>query len=284
MKRFPEARSWAAAVLVALVVCIPGGAAAGPRDCRLRLCDKHGLVGEAFTRADVEMEIRVGREVAARILGRFGLVPDDRLQRYVNRVGTVLARNASRPELEYRFAVIDTRTANALSTPGGYVFVTRGALEAMESEAELAAVLAHEIAHVDRRHVVKDLGIRAPEGGVEGGVARLVGAGSGTVQVAFRQAVEGTLAILFQRGYRVEQESEADQIALMILAHTGYRPQALGRYLERLQARRRDRVGRLARTHPLTPERLEAIWRAFPKEGPIGVELRKRFGRYVDFR
>ncbi len=284
MRRSGQVRQWAAAALVACGIWAAGTAAAGPRDCRLRLCDKGALTEEPFTRADVELELRVGREVAARILSRFRLVPDARLQRYVNRVGAVLARNASRPELEYRFAVIDTATANAFSTPGGYVFVTRGALEAMESEAELAAVLAHEIAHVDRRHVVRDLRIRAPKGGLEGGVARLVGAGTGPVQVAFRQAVEGTLGILFQRGYRVEQEREADQVALMILAHTGYRPQALARYLGRLRNRRRGRIGHLARTHPLTPERLAAIRRVFPEDRPIGIELRARFGRYVDFR
>ncbi len=284
MRRFGRPLGWAAVVLVVLGAWADGIGASSPRDCRRRLCDEGSVVGEAFTRADVEMELRVGREVAARILGRFGLLPDERLQRYVNRVGALLARNASRPELVYRFGVLDTGTANAFSTPGGYVFLTRGAVEAMESEAELAAVLAHEIAHVDRRHVVRDLGIRAPEGGLEGGVARLVGAGGGAVQVAFRQAVEGTLAILFQRGYRVEQESEADQVALMILAHTGYRPQALGRYLERLQSKRKARTGRFIRTHPMAPDRLKAIWHAFPKGRPIGVELRTRFERYVSSR
>ncbi len=257
------------------------GAGAGVRDCRRRLCDDLADQETGYTRADVQVEIRVGREVAARILGRFPLHEDEGLTRYVNLVGAVLARNASRPELTYRFAVLDTGAVNAFAAPGGYVFITRGAVRAMNSEAELAAVLAHEIAHVDRRHIVRDLGLRAPEGGLQTGLVQILGAGGGSMRVAFQQAVEGAMKILLERGYRVEQEAEADQTAVELLAVAGYRPQALAAYLERIRDPARERAGRFTRTHPVTDRRLRSLWSLFPREQPLGVVLEGRFRRHV---
>ncbi|HWR72808.1 MAG TPA: M48 family metalloprotease, partial [Nitrospirota bacterium] len=84
---------------------------------------------------DVAAEIEFGREVAARIIGRYGLYQNTAVTKYVNLVGKVVAMNANRPELEFRFGVLNTDQVNAYAAPGGYVFVTRGALAKMQDEA-----------------------------------------------------------------------------------------------------------------------------------------------------
>ena len=115
-----------------------------------------------IAREDVSEEIRFGREIAARMVGRFGLYNDPQLMKYVNLVGRSLSQSTNRPELDFHFAVLNTSEINAYAAPGGYVFVTRGAIEKMQDESELAAVLAHEMTHINERHVVKELNIEGP--------------------------------------------------------------------------------------------------------------------------
>ncbi|WP_428623529.1 M48 family metalloprotease, partial [Sedimenticola sp.] len=142
---------------------------------RARTSQSDAIVTQEDITADVEAEIKVGREIAARILGRFGVLEDARLTRYVNLVGKSVALNASRPEIEFRFAILDTQSVNAYAAPGGYIFVTKGALDLMQDEAELAGVLAHEIAHVTEKHIVDELRIRGESKSSSAGIAALIG-------------------------------------------------------------------------------------------------------------
>ena len=126
------------------------GAHADPQSFRQRAAEK--IVTSASATADVKAEIEFGRGVAARILARYPPYNDPKLTRYVNLVGGGLAALSGRPELHYHFAILNTDDINAYSTPGGYVFVTLGALKLMHDESELAGVMAHETAHVALRH------------------------------------------------------------------------------------------------------------------------------------
>lgn len=102
-------------------------------------------------------EIEMGRQGAAEVAQTLGLVDDEALQQYVERVGMALARRSERPELPWSFRVVDDPTPNAFALPGGPIFITRGLLTLMENEAELASVLGHEIAHVTARHSVRQI-------------------------------------------------------------------------------------------------------------------------------
>jgi predicted Zn-dependent protease len=193
----------------------------------------HESAAEDRAGADVEAEVQLGREVAARILGRYPLFRDEALARYVALVGNALARQSGRTEIEYRFAVLDTRTVNAYAAPGGYIFITLGALADVHDEAELAGVLAHEISHVTRRHVVRELNVKGWETGATAGVARFLSGAGASAQEVMGQAVDGVLKILFEKGYKVEDEIEADRGGLLLLAEVGYDPTSLDRYLAR---------------------------------------------------
>ena len=120
-----------------------------------RLLDVGKNVKKATTGVDEKEEVEIGRDMAARLLGAVPLAADDALQRYVNHVGRWLAAQTERPGLPWRFGVLEAPQLNAFATPGGHIFVTRGLVARMTSEAELAGVLAHEIAHVLRKHHLK---------------------------------------------------------------------------------------------------------------------------------
>ena len=239
-----------------------------------------------FSVKDVVAEIRVGREVAAHVLGQLPLYDHPELQRYVSLVGQALVQHAGRSEIEYHFAVLDAADVNAYSAPGGYVFVTRGALEAMHDEAELAGVLGHELAHVGARHVVKELNIRAPESGLVNGAIQFLRAGNGSATVALRQAVDGAVGILFRKGYRREDELEADRGALVLAACAGYEPAALARFLERVKAVDTDRKVSSRAPYPATSERIREIRKHLTTDPPAERphRLTERFERYVATR
>ncbi len=247
----------------------------------------HMLAEDPRTEADLQAEIRVGREVAARILARDPLVEDPELQRYVNLVGSAVAAHGDRSELSWYFAVTDSDEVNAYAAPGGYVFVTRGALKEMRDEAELAGVLAHEIAHITRRHIVDALDIRAPEDSPLAGITRFFGGATEVARVAFSEAVDQVMDVLFEDGLRREDELDADHHGLMLAVRTGYDPAGLPRYLARLaefEEDDKDAVETVARTHPPASERLEALERLMEEQGIDGLEQparEERFARHV---
>ncbi|NOY44798.1 MAG: M48 family metalloprotease [Deltaproteobacteria bacterium] len=260
-------------VMVILLAAVwSGGAAAGPADCRRRACAQ---VVDAPTPEDVAVEVRVGREVAGRILSRHPLVEDPGLQRYVDLVGQSLALAAPRGELVFRFAVIDAPGVNAYSTPGGYVMVTREALGVMRDEAELAGVLAHEIGHVVAGHVVKDLRLTGRSQGLWASLLRLVGGGASAGEVGLREATDTVMERLFNRGYRVEEELEADRLAVTLASAAGYEAEGLGRFLERVAETR----GAKSPTHPPTAERL-AWLRDLIEESGCGGHGHRGSGRF----
>lgn len=219
------------------------------------------------TRSDITEEVRFGREVAARILGRLPLYDNPEITKYVNLVGQSVVMNTGRTELEFRFAVLDTGDINAYAAPGGYIFITKGALEKAQDEAELAGVLAHEIAHVTERHIVKELNIHGAEDSAVSGLARLIGGASDTAKVAFFQAAEKALEILFRDGYKREDEVQADKNAAAFTAITGYDPAALARYLERISTLKGKQTEVLDKTHPPTDARIVQIKEAIAKGG-----------------
>ena len=238
----------------------------------------------AHTQKDIEAEIAFGRNIAARILGQFPLHQNDELTRYVNLIGKALALHSSRTEIEYYFAVIESPHANAYSTPGGYIFITTGALKQMQDEAELAAVLAHEIAHVTERHIVKALNIRGADTSAAASFGRLLSGSSNTAQAAISQVVDKAINILFAEGYQQQDELSSDQVAVELLASTGYDTLALPRYLTRLEQTLTDTEEQHATiTHPPTSERQAKLKAFLVHEGLDTLDFPKAINRFKDY-
>lgn len=228
-----------------------------PKEYRSRLSHVHVTIADL--ESDVTAEVEFGKEVGARILGTYRPLNNPELNHYVNLVGRSVALHASRPELEFRFQVLDSDTINAFAAPGGYIFITTGALRMMSDEAQLAAVLAHEIAHVTEKHIVNELGIRGVDDSPVTGLSRLLGAGSDPIRVAFAQAVDQAVDILFTYGLKQEDEFEADYIGTLLLAQTGYEATAMLRYLESIAEIKGEALEVIDRTHPAMDARFSAL-------------------------
>jgi predicted Zn-dependent protease len=235
------------------------------------------------SKEDIEAEIAFGRGIAARIFGRFSRYDNEALNRYVNLVGRNIAAHANRPELTFRFVVLATDIVNAYACPGGYIFITRGALEQMSDEAELAGVLAHEIAHVTQKHIVQALNIHSEKSDAAAGIAHFLGGIADPARAAFSQAVDKAVDILFNQGLDKVDEFEADKVGTELLTLTGYDPRALERYLAK--------IGKLSRahetiseTHPPFPERIDALDRLISQDGLgniKGARLKERFDEHM---
>lgn len=239
-----------------------------PREWRKRASEDNTIAA-----SDIEQEIMFGREVAARLIARYRYYDNALLMKYVNLVGKTLAESSIRSEIEFHFAVLETSDINAYAAPGGYIFVTKGALEKMKDESELAGVLAHEIVHVSERHIVKELNIRGTEDSPVAGFARLIGGSSESARIAFSQAVDKALDMLFKDGYKREDETQADRTAVVLCALSGYDPAGLARYLDRIAPLKGKDVEVLDRTHPPFAARLEVLRQAMTDEGLVSGDF-----------
>lgn len=207
---------------------------------------------------DVRAEIVFGRVLAARILGKYAYYENDKLNNYVNKIGKGLAQFANRPEIEFKFAVVDSESINAFAAPGGYVFITKGAIQQMEDEAELAAVIAHEIAHITERHIVKELNIKGTDASPASGFAQVLGGGSGAVKAVFTQMVDQAADILFEKGLKHQDEFDSDKVATLIITSAGYDSLALKRYLIKISNTENETKG-ITSTHPSFGERIKNV-------------------------
>lgn len=243
--------------MIITVCCISSLFASGASDdFRKRSQQKE----ETFTEEDdVKAEIVFGRELAARIIGRYSIYQDKGVTRYINLVGKGLAQYTNRPEIEFRFAVVDTDIVNAYAAPGGYIFITKGALKVMDDESELAGVLAHEIAHITERHIVKELNIKGDDDSAVAGLAKLIGGTTETLRGVFTQMVDEAVEILFEKGMKKNDELDSDRIGTMIIYAAGYDPSAISRYLKKVSINDTGEKAGTAGVHPLFIERIKKI-------------------------
>lgn len=243
----------------------------------------HQAVSQKVLPEDIEAEIRFGKKVAARILGREKLFSDKRLTRYINLIGKTLVFHSNRNELDFHFAILDNESINAYSTPGGYVFITKGAIEFAQDEAELAAILAHEIAHITSRHIVKELNIHGTDKSSLSGLASILGATANTSRIALSQTVDKALQLLFDTGFKIEEELEADRIATLLLAETHYDPIALNRFLKRAESIQKSKNKKVITTHPPSADRFNNLANIIKVEKLSSLsypKLTKRFQSY----
>ena len=202
--------------------------------CLLSLagCAQNPVTGQQdFVLVTKSQEIAMGRRDDALVRKQYHVYPDKALQDYINRVGQRLARDSDRPNLQYHFTVLDSPEVNAFALPGGYVYITRGILAYLNSEAELAAVLGHEIGHVAARHSVRQ------QSAAEAANASLSIASIFIPEL--NTNIGYNLSNLFGgallAGYGREHELEADRLGAKYMARAGYNPQAMIKVLSLLK-------------------------------------------------
>ncbi len=249
---------------LALLLTIP---AASENMTRIRT---HHL-GQSINTEDIKAEISFGKEVGARILGKYPLYKNDALTRYANLVAKTLAQYSNRPELGFTVGVLDTDMINGFSAPGGYIFITRGAIEAMDDESELAAVIGHEMIHVCQRHIVKELNIHGTSDSPVAGFSHMIGGAGEAVNLTFVRAVDEATNILFERGYKKQDETEADTLGTLLAANAGYDPTALVRYFTKIKAGQEKEIASIKKLHPSFDERIQWIGQSIEKDGLGGI-------------
>jgi hypothetical protein len=235
----------------------------------LRAAKRGEAVDGKQTPADfLEDEERLVGEAAARtILARYPVLPPDaELSRYVQRVGALLAAHSSRPGVPYRFAVIDGADINAFATPYGNVFITTGALRFLENEAELALLLAHEIAHVEKKHGLAAIIKAWPQvakleaRGRLDALSRQFGRPLPAEEQAALEELEkrmDELSALVLKGAALPHEVEADEIGLRLISRAGYNPRVAVEVFKRFAAARGPETAapEIFRSHPHLGER-----------------------------
>ncbi len=253
-----------ALALCALCACLPAQAQFNLRSLDInKLVDTAKNVGKATGEIGEKEEVEIGRDIAARLLGAAPLMANEGVQRYVNNVGRWLASQAERPDLPWRFGVLEAPQLNAFATPGGHIFITRGLFERMKSEAELAGVLAHEIAHVLRKHHLKAIQ-KAAQMELAGTAVSALSRQDRNTPGREKLLAAGTE--LYSRGLDKADELEADRLGVVIAARGGYDAYGLPSVLQTLQAMNPQDSGLalMFKTHPAPGERLEALEKMQP--------------------
>jgi predicted Zn-dependent protease len=229
----------------------------------------------------LEGEIRMGKEYAQQVEASAKLIQDPVVNEYVNRVGQNLVRNSD-SKVPFTIKVIDSDEVNAFALPGGFFYVNSGLILAADEEAELAGVMAHEIAHVAARHITRQM-TRGNWANI--GTIPLIFVGGG-IGYAIRSAAGLGLPmtfLTFQRGF----EEEADYLGLQYMYAAGYDPNAFITFFEKIQAKEKKRPGTLAKafaTHPQTPDRIAKSQEEIAKILPARAQYKVTTSEFDDVK
>lgn len=269
--RHPRLSFTAAALSAALISACATNPATGKKE--------FSLMSEA-------QEVQIGQEMDGQIRQEMGIYDDPELQRYVSDIGMRLARASERPNLPWRFAVVDEPAVNAFALPGGYIYITRGIMAFLNDEAQLAGVLGHEVGHVTARHAAQRY-TQATTAGV--GLTLL----SIFVPEArpFQNVAETAMGVLFLKHGR-DDELQADRLGVQYTGKTGWDPAGVAGMLRTLQrldeARGSNRgVPNFLATHPAPADRVQRV-QAFVQQNPAvvgtagGVTDERDYERYID--
>jgi len=247
----------------------------------LKNAQKVKKASDIYTPWTPEQEQALGQASAAKLINVFGLYDNPEMTKYVNLVGYAVARQSGR-SVTYHFAILDTDVITAVSLPGGYVFITRGALANLKNEAELAGVLAHEIAHIDRRHLEKEVRTQKTGEFAKSEAASHVPAGAELVNMA-GSIVTRALTLQVSR----DKESEADKVGVDIASKAGYDASGLRNFLQFLASvpsspQTKQALGLWGSTHPPIADRINSLNSLLPTYPATGQKLAERFVWYVN--
>ena len=224
-------------------------------------------------------ERKIGEEVSAKVRTEFGVFQDKAVTKYVSLVGMALAKASTRPDLKWEFIVLDTDGVNAFASPGGLVHITRGALGLIKSEAELAGVLGHEVAHITRKHTInaiqKNNAVELTSEMAPGSNALI----EGLANAAYDNIVE--------KGFDRGDEEDADAVGIKLANSVAYNPAGLGTFLTKLADRNKsqtkERNGLFA-SHPETSGRIDKLNRLIKSEKLAGTAMAQaRYAAAITF-
>jgi predicted Zn-dependent protease len=243
--------------------------------------DKAKKASDIYTPWTDDQERAIGEASAAKLINVFGLYEQPDMVKYVNLVGSAVARSGTR-NVAYHFAILDSEAITAISLPGGYVFVTRGALANMKNEAELAGTLAHEIAHIDKRHLEKQVRAQKTVQFAKEEAANHIPRGAELVALV-GEVVKNALTMPVSR----DHETEADKVGMDFAAKTGYSAAGLRDFLQTLatasaNSSSQRQLGLWGSTHPPLANRvstLTALQANYPAGGQV---LQERFNWSVN--
>lgn len=245
-----------------------------------------GRTGDAMDVADASTgksedelaaeELELGPQLAGRILGAVPLLADPQAQRRVNLIGRWMASQTTRPELPWTFGVIDSPEVNAFAAPGGYVLVTRGLYDLLADDAEVAAVLGHEISHVVQRDHYEVIRKQAITGTSQNILARQVRVGGSLAAGMVKDYLRRNGAAVMLTSLDRDAEFRADQAAEIYLARSGFNPLALYAVLQKMTSlgTQSAALAQLYKTHPTLGDRLDQI----DRRGLAGLEQYSRRG------
>ncbi|HWR82741.1 MAG TPA: M48 family metallopeptidase [Candidatus Deferrimicrobium sp.] len=222
-------------------------------------------------------EVSIGAGMAEEVQKTEKILGDSVWQSYVREVGQKIVAVCDRTDIEYHFAVVESDQMNAFAAPGGYVYFYTGLLARMENEAEMAAVMAHEISHVVGRHGIKRL-----QAALGVGMAYELAFGSNNSKV-LQTAVQVGMGLLFA-GYSRDNEREADNFGIYYMVKAGYDPQASVTMFEKLAAAGGAKDGNafedLVASHPETQERISNVKTEIAQMQPLPAGLTRGVDRY----
>lgn len=202
----------------------------------------------------INEEMSIGGSVAVEIAAlNGGIWKDEEATLRLNLIGKSLSRYSDRPGLTYRFALLNSETINGYSAPGGYIFITKGAYLAAENDDQLAGILAHEIAHVTRRHALKIISRSELIAGLSE-----VASGSGNEYAQYDIGVDKISNTLLKTGYDPASEFDADRTGRELAANTGFDRNGLRDFLLKLQSST-TAPGTIFSTHPPLEERITRL-------------------------
>lgn len=234
---------------------VPG---AGAQAARPGAGDLVQLLSQSLEQIDEPKEIQIGRQLAAMLLGSKPLYPDMATQRYVNQLGRWISLQSSRPDLPWTFAVLDDPGFNAFATPGGYVFVTKGLLERVADESELAGILAHEITHVTAKHHLIAMNKAARSGLLTQVISSQLKNDLGGMVSSQLLALGRNI---YTKGLDQDDELDADRTGVALAARAGFDPYGLVAVLQQLRTAAPDDVlfALSLSTHPPAQLRLNQL-------------------------
>ena len=254
----------------------------------LASCAKNPVSGMPdFVTITEQQEIEMGRAYHKEILKNSKILKNSELNKYYIEIGEKIAKSSHRPNLDWKFTIIDDPTMNAFATPGGYVYFYRGLLAHFNSEAEFAGVMSHEIAHITARHAVRGMSTAQVTNLLIGLAASQVPGGSLT------NSGFNLLNVIVNKGYSRKYESEADDIAKDYLGRNGYNQNAMANFLETMKsaddleneiAKKEGRPASggyhgIFSTHPSTENRIEAMKET---KSESGEKNKEQFLKMID--
>lgn len=223
--------------------------------CKLLLCSflilasitaQAGQAEAGLLSTSTREEVEMGREYAKHLEKTFGLVPDLALQERVARIGSRIAAASDRKDIQYTFKVLNSKDVNALALPGGYIYVFKGLIDYMPSDEELAGILAHEVGHVAKRHIVKMMDKE-----------KIMLAAA--ILAARLGPIVGFVEAAIMQGYSREDEREADMLGFIYSVRAGYNPYGMLMGLQKINQLEPKSESDIFSSHPDSQSRVDSI-------------------------